>query len=219
VFAAASLTESFDQAKTALTATNPRLRLSYSFAGSQALPAQIDQGAPADVFASADDATMRKLVDAGLVDAPVVFARNRLAIAVAPGNPKHVVGLADLARPDVGVVLEDPSVPAGAYAAEALARANVRVRPRSSELDVKSALAKVTGGEADATIVYVTDLAAASGRAAGVDVPDGQNVVASYPIAVVKSSRNRGAARAFVHAAVAGPVHDALLARGFLAAP
>src|SRR5581483_9851786 len=104
------------------------LTVTYSFAGSQALVTQIQQGAPADVFASADQKSMQKLVDAGLVDAPRVFARNKLEIVVAPGNPKHITGLADLAQPGLVVVLEDPSVPAGAYSRQALQKAGVTVK-------------------------------------------------------------------------------------------
>jgi molybdate transport system substrate-binding protein len=216
VFAAASLTESFNDEKAALARSNPGLQLTYSFAGTSALVQQIQQGAPADVFASADQKNMQKLVDAGLVEAPRTFARNRLQIAVAPGNPKHITGLADLAKADLRVVLVDPSVPAGTYSQQALSTAGVTVKPKSLELDVKSALAKVTSGEADATIVYVTDVKAAAGKAGGVDIPDNQNVIAVYPIAVVKASPHHDAAAAYVDEIVNGTGQKALAARGFL---
>src|SRR5947209_11064418 len=127
VFAAASLTDGFAGEQ----ATLPNDRLTFSYAGSQALVQQTIQGAPADVIATADTKTMQRLVDAHLVEAPVVFARNRLEIAVAPGNPKHITGLADLARRDVTIVLDDPSVPAGNYAAQALSKLGVSVKPKS----------------------------------------------------------------------------------------
>src|SRR5205085_10391239 len=112
VLAAASLTEAFDDLAARVASAPDRLRPRYSYAGSQQLVAQIQAGAPADVVATADEATMQRLVAAGLVEAPVVFARNRLTIAVRPGNPKRITGLADLGRPDVNLVLADPSVPA-----------------------------------------------------------------------------------------------------------
>jgi molybdate transport system substrate-binding protein len=217
VFAAASLTEAFNDEKTALQGTAPGLTLTYSFAGSQALVTQIQQGAPADVFASADQKNMQKLVDAGLVDTPRVFARNKLEIVVAPGNPKKITGLADLARPGLIVVLEDPSVPAGAYSQQALQGAGVTVKPKSLELDVKSTLSKVTSGEADAAIVYVSDVQSAGTKATGVAIPDAQNVIATYPIAVVKAGKNHAAAAAFIDELVTGSGQKALQGRGFLA--
>ncbi|HZQ27376.1 MAG TPA: molybdate ABC transporter substrate-binding protein [Acidimicrobiales bacterium] len=216
VFAAASLTEAFDDEKAALTTSAPGLALTYSFAGTSALVQQIQQGAPADVFASADQKNMQALVTAGLVEAPKTFARNKLEIAVAPGNPKHITGLADLAKSDLRVVLVAANVPAGTYSQQALTTAGVAVRPKSQELDVKSALAKVTAGEADATIVYVTDVKAAAGKADGVEIPDNQNVVATYPIAVVKASTHHDAAVAYVDEIVSGSGQEALRSRGFL---
>ena len=216
VFAASSLTGAFDAAKAALTATSPGLTLDYNFAGSNTLVEQIQQGAPADVFASADTANMDKLVSAGLVDKPVTFARNKLEIAVAPGNPRHITGLADLAKPGISVVLEAPGVPAGDYTRAVLAARHITVSPRSLETDVKSALAKVTSGEADATVVYVSDVAAAGSSVTGVAVPDSLQPDITYPIAVVKGTRNQAAARAFVRSAVSGEIQKALETAGFL---
>jgi len=216
VFAAASLTKAFDAAQQPLTNAHPGLSVTYDFAGSNTLVAQIEQGAPADVFASADTANMTKLVNAGLVDTPVVFARNKLEIAVAPGNPKHITGLADLARPGVSVVLEAPGVPAGDYTRGVLGRLHIGVTPRSLETDVKSALAKVASGEADATVVYVTDVVAAGSDVTGIAIPDPVQPSITYPIAVVKASRNQAAAQAFVDSAVSGEVQKALAAAGFL---
>jgi molybdate transport system substrate-binding protein len=215
VFAAASLTGAFTTAKTTLTGSNPGLNLTYNFAGSNALVAQIIQGAPADVFASADTKNMQKLVDAGLVDQPVTFAKNKLEIAVAAGNPKNIQGLADLAKPGVAVVLEAVGVPAGDYTRQVLAAKSLTVTPKSLELDVKSALAKVTSGEADATVVYVTDVSAGGPKVVGVAVPDADQPAISYPIAVVKATKNRASAQAFVASAVSGDVQKALEAAGF----
>ena len=199
VFAAASLTEALSAMKPGFEAANEGVRVRYNFAGSQALVSQIQQGAPADVFASADTENMGKLVQAGLVDGqPQIFAGNLLQIAVAKGNPRRVTGLADLARGDLKVVLEAGDVPAGRYARQALDRQRVTVKPVSLEDNVKAAVNKVALGEADATIVYVTDVTAAKGGVEGVDIPAGQNVPATYPVAVVKGAEAAAAASSFV---------------------
>jgi molybdate transport system substrate-binding protein len=215
VFAAASLTGAFNEAKTKLTAANRGLNLSYNFAGSNAMVAQIQQGAPADVFASADQKNMQTLVIAGLVESPVTFAKNKLQIAVAAGNPKGITGLADLAKPDVTVVLEAQGVPAGDYTRQVLAKKGVTVVPKSLETDVKSALAKVTSGEADATVVYATDVRAGGPKVDGVDVPDADQPDITYPIAVAKATKSHAAAQAFVDSAVSGDVQKSLEAAGF----
>ncbi len=218
VFAAASLTEAFNDQRTRLASVAPGLAVTFSFAGSGALANQIQQGAPADVIATADGASMKRLVDAGLVEPPRTFAKNRLEILVAPGNPRHVIGLASLADANLKVVLDDESVPAGKYSAQALAAAGVLVHPVSNEVDVKSAVAKVVSGEADATIVYVTDVIAAGGKGGAVEIPAAQNVIAEYPIAIVKATTHRAAAAAFVDEIVERTGQDALRARGFLPA-
>jgi molybdate transport system substrate-binding protein len=216
VFGAASLTGAFNAGKATITSANPGLSITYNFAGSNTLVTQIEQGAPADVFASADAANMNKLVTAGLVDPPVVFARNKLEIAVAPGNPKHITGLADLAKPGVTLVLEARGVPAGDYTRQVLANLHVTVTPKSLETDVKSAIAKVTSGEADATVVYVTDVTSAGSSVTGVTVPDADQPAITYPIAVVKATKNLSAAQGFVDSAVSGDIQRALEAAGFL---
>lgn len=217
MLAAASLTEAFKDAKTKLEATHSGLTLTYSFGGSQALVTQVQNGAPADVIATADTATMQKLVDGGLVDAPSTFVRNKLEMVVAPGNPKKVQGLADFARTDLKVILEDPSVPAGKYGRQALAAQGVTAKPVSLPLDVKSELLAVEQGNADVGIVYVTDVSSAGSAVSGVTIPNSQNIVAKYPIAVVEATKNHGAAQAFVDAVLHGAGQQALLARGFLA--
>jgi molybdate transport system substrate-binding protein len=218
VFAAASLTESFNDQQATLETEQPDLSITYNFAGSGALVTQIQQGAPADVIATADTTTMKQLTDANVVETPAIFAHNKLQILVAPGNPKQIKGLSDLSPSDIVFVMCDSTVPAGKYAAQALQKAGVTVSPKSLEPDVKSAVAKVTTGEADATIVYVTDVTAAGSKGEGVAIPDDQNVVADYPIAIVKATRNHDGAQAFVDSIVSGSGQDALQKRGFLPA-
>jgi molybdate transport system substrate-binding protein len=217
VFAAASLTGALTAEKSALESANSGLHITNDFAGTQQLVEQIQQGAPADVIASADQAHMQTLVDAGLVNTPTVFAKNKLEIAVAPGNPKHITSLADLEKPGVTLVLADSSVPAGKYALQAFQNAKLPApKPKSLELDVKSTLAKLTEGEADAVVVYVTDVQAAGDKVQGVEIPAAQNVTATYPIAVVKSSKNQSAAQAYVNDVVSGGGQQTLRSQGFL---
>ncbi len=216
VLAAASLTGAFNDIKSQLRATNPGLSIANSFAGSQQLVVQIQQGAPADVVATADTDTMNTLVKGSLVAAPTVFARNQLEIAVAPGNPKEVKALSDLGNPQLKVVLADPSVPAGKFARQALAKAGVTVNPVSDELDVKSVLQKVAMGEADAGIVYTTDVQAAGSTVAGLVIPPADNVIATYPIAMVKATSNAGSAQGYINDVVSGPGQQILRSQGFL---
>jgi molybdate transport system substrate-binding protein len=219
VFAAASLTDAFTEIGATFEAANPGTTVTFAFAGSSALVQQIVEGAPADVFASADLATMAKLADAGQqAGVATTFATNRLAIAVEPDNPRGVASLADLADADLAVVLCAEQVPCGRLAVEVLDRAGVDVRPRSLEESVRSVLQKVELGEADAGIVYATDIAAAGSAVTGVAIPDGQNVVAQLPVAVTTGARNPDVARAFV-AFVAGPEGRGVLERFGFGAP
>src|SRR5256885_2609927 len=199
VFAVASLTDAFNKAGDEFAKSNARVRFIFNFGSSSTLATQITNGAPADVFASADEANMQKIVDGKLTDgAPALFAGNRLAIAVAAGNPKQVAALADLARPGLVVVLAAPTVPAGRYAVDSLAKAGVKITPASQELDVRSVLNKVALGEADAGIVYATDVLSAGARVGSVAIPVQQQIVARYPVAVVTGAKNPQLARAFV---------------------
>src|SRR5207244_3451715 len=155
------------------------------------LAEQIKNGAPADVFASADQKNMKKLQTAGAVTGtPVVFAKNQMEIAVAPGNPKHIATVADLAKSGVIVVLCASEAPCGKYADQLVEQDNVTLTPKSREIDVKATLTKVASGDADAAIVYVTDVKGASGNVDGVEIPAGQNVIATLPIATLKDSKN-----------------------------
>jgi molybdate transport system substrate-binding protein len=217
VFAAASLAESFNAIKKAFETRYPDVSVKLNFDASSNLAAQIEQGAPADVFASADQANLEKTIESGDVTAkPVIFARNRLEIAVEHGNPKEVKGLADLATTGTVVVLCADPVPCGGYAAEAFAKAGVDVRPASKEENAKAALSKVSLGEADATVVYVTDVKAAKGEVSGVRIPDRHNVVATYPAAVVKETQNGTGARAWVRFLESARARATLARFGFL---
>jgi molybdate transport system substrate-binding protein len=217
VFAAASLTAAFNELGQQYTSANGGTKVTFNFAGSQALASQIQQGAPADVFASADTTNMDKVRD--LVGAPQSFASNLLQIVVEKGNPKGVKGLDDLANPDLKVVLAAPDVPAGKYAQQALEKARVTVRPVSQEDNVKAVVTKVSLGEADAGIVYVTDVTAGGGKVEGVDIPEDQNVTATYPIATVKASKAQDKAQAFMDLVLSDQGQQVLKKYGFLPPP
>jgi len=214
VFAAASLTKAFEATRDGFQKEHPGVSVTFNFAGSQALATQIQQGAPADVFASADQKNMTKVAD--LVGAPRVFAQNVLEIVVAKGNPKEIRSLGDLARKDLIVVLAGPEVPAGRYAAEALAKQGVTVKPKSLEDNVKGVVNKVALGSADAGIVSATDVTAAGDEVEGVEIPSDQNVTATYPIAVVKASKNQQLAQAWVDHVASGAGQAFLKDAGFL---
>jgi molybdate transport system substrate-binding protein len=199
VFAAASLTESFTEIGEAFTAANPDAEAEFSFDASSALVQQITEGAPADVFASADTANMDKVTEAGLNGTdPVIFATNLLTIIVAPDNPLGITGVEDLANHDLRVVICSPEVPCGSYANQIFEAAGVTVTPASLEQNVRGVVTKVTAGEADAGIVYVTDVIAAGDAADMVEIPEDINVVAEYPIATVAESGNAEVGEAFI---------------------
>jgi molybdate transport system substrate-binding protein len=198
VFAAASLNEAFERMAAQFEAAHPGLRVVLSFGGSSVLAEQLLQGAPADVFASADRPTIRRVEDAGLVTGDAVFATNVLEIAVPPGNPARVATLEDLARPDLAVALCAADVPCGASARAAFSASGVTPRPDTLERDVKSVLTKVRMGEVDAGVVYRTDVLAAGGDVDGVPIPDAVNVTNEYPIASLADGAHRKVADAFV---------------------
>jgi molybdate transport system substrate-binding protein len=218
VFAAASLTDAFTEMGKALEAGNPGASVVFSFGGSSTLVAQIQQGAPADSFASADQPNMKKLTDAGLQAAdPKNFARNKLEIIVPKDNPKGITSLADLAKPDVILALCAPAVPCGNFAQQALQKAGVTVKPASLEDNVKGVVSKAQLGEIDAGIAYVTDVLAGGNKVKGVPIPDDVNPIAVYPIAPVKAAKNLAGAQAF-EAYVLSPAGQAVLGKyGFLA--
>lgn len=216
VFAAASLTESFTRLGDDVEAANTGVTVTLNFAGSSTLARQINEGAPADVFAAADPATMRTVTDAGNSEgAPSVFARNQLVIAVPAGNPDGVSGLADLARPEIKAALCAEQVPCGAAARTALDAAGVELTPVTLEQDVRATLSKLTLGEVDAALVYRTDVTAASSDVEAVEFVESAGAINDYPIVVLAGAANPPAARAFVEYVLAGPGQAVLAEAGF----
>ena len=211
IFAAASLTTSFTEIGKQFEAVNPGTRVTFNFAGSQSLRTQIEQGAKADVFASADTNTMRPLQTQLLIDEAVpIFARNRLIVIVPKSNPAGIKTLQDLSKDSLKLDIADASVPVGNYTLEVLDKLSadasygsdfktrVLARVVSNETDVKQVVSKVALDEADAGIVYATDAQATHAKLATIDIPDQFNVIALYPIAVLKSSANTSLAQKFI---------------------
>jgi len=218
VFAAASLTEGFTAIGAAFEREHSGVSVRFNFAGSSTLVQQIHEGAPADVFASADEANMQKAVDAGeLAGPPRIFALNRLMIAVPAGNPSHIASLADLTKSGLKLALAAPQVPAGRYAADAFAKAGLPLPAASQETDVRAVLNKVALGEVDAGIVYVTDIRAAGGKVDAIAIADRNNVTARYPIAVLKTAANPSGATAFVDYVLSAAGQATLGGLGFAA--
>jgi molybdate transport system substrate-binding protein len=215
VFAAASLTDVFTDLGEQFEADHPALDVRFNFAGSSALATQLTQGAPADVFASANEAQMAVVTDAGLADDPQVFAANVLQIAVPAGNPAGVTGLADLAREDLTIAVCASQVPCGAAAEDVLAAAGVTAAPDTLEEDVRAALTKVELGEVDAALVYTTDVTAAGDAVEGIDVPEAEQAVNDYPIAALADAPNPEAAAAFVELVRSEEGQQALADAGF----
>ncbi|MDV5143930.1 molybdate ABC transporter substrate-binding protein [Streptomyces sp. SBC-4] len=196
VLAAASLTNVFKTAGAAYEKANPGTKITFSFAGSQELVAQVSQGSPADVLVTADTKSMDKVkADTGT---PAIIAKNRLVIATGEGNPFKVDELKDLGDTKLKVVLAAPEVPAGKYSKQVLDAQKIAVKPVSQEPNVRAVLSKVELGEADAGLVYKTDAASAADKVDAVEIPDAQNAIAKYPAATLKDSKNAEAAAAFV---------------------
>lgn len=199
VFAAASLTTTFEQLEKQYEDDHPDVDVRLSFAGSSDLVAQITEGAEADVFASADDKNMAKLVEADLAAGdPAEFATNTLVIAVPPGNPAGVKTLADLARDDLQLVLCAPEVPCGHAARTVADGAGVTLEPVSEEQSVTDVLAKVESGEADAGLVYVSDVKGAGDKVEGIELPEAASAVNHYPLVVVEGSEHADLAQEWV---------------------
>jgi molybdate transport system substrate-binding protein len=219
VSAAASLTDAFGAIATAFEADHPGTDVVINFAGSSTLREQILQGAPADVFAAANAANMDEVVAAGEVaDAPRVFARNLLQIAVPAGNPAHITGLADFANSDLLIGLCAAGVPCGDSAREALGKADVEAAIDTNEPDVRALLTKIEAGELDAGITYVTDVASAEGRVDGIGIPPEDNVIADYPIAVLRGAPNPAGAQAFMELVLSDAGQSILQSYGFAGA-
>jgi len=215
VYAATSLPAAFRKIAKGFRADNPDVKVRFKFRASGDLAEQIQNGASADVFAPADQGAMSEVADE-ISGTSTVFARNQLEIAVQEGNPKGIQTLADLAKPDVRVALCSADTGCGQYSNRALQEAGVEVTPTSRKPDVARTLAEVQNGDADAAIVYVTDVKSAD-RVTGVPIPANENVIGSYPIAVVKGSDNPRAAKAFVAYVLSDEGQATLREFGFLA--
>jgi molybdate transport system substrate-binding protein len=199
VSAAASLTDAFAEVESAFEAANPGVDVLLNLAGSSVLREQILEGAPADVFASANNFNMDQVVEAGEVDGdPEIFVRNLLQIAVPSGNPAGVTGLDDFANVDLLIGLCAEDVPCGDFGRTALENAGVTPAIDTNEPDVRALLTKIEVGELDAGITYVTDVLSTHGAVEGVDIPEEFNVIADYPIATLVNAPNPDAAPAFV---------------------
>lgn len=231
VMAAASLTESFTELGTMFEAQYPGVKVSFNFAGSQTLAEQLNQGAPADIFASASKKYMDAAVTAGRVaaDAPQVFVENRLVVIFPKDNPGKLAALTDLANPGLKLVLAAESVPVGQYSLTFLEKtsADAAFSPQykdqvlknvvSYEDNVKGVVTKITLGEADAGIVYVTDFTgSAAEKVATLAIPDTLNTIATYPIAPVADSKQPDLARAFVDLVLSAEGQQVMAKYGFL---
>lgn len=219
VFAAASLKAPFTELGEQLGAINPGTRVNFNFAGSSDLVTQLIQGAPGDVFASADEKNMAKAVDGGVVAGdPVNFATNTLTIVTPPGNPKGIASFADLAKTDTTVVVCAPQVPCGSATEKVEQETGVRLSPVSEESAVTDVLGKITTGQADAGLVYVTDAKGAGDAVTEVPFPESAGVVNTYPIAVLGEAADPAAAQVFVDF-VTGPQGRKVLSEAGFAAP
>jgi molybdate transport system substrate-binding protein len=217
VFAAASLKESFTTLGKEFEQQHPGTKVSFNFGGSDTLAASITSGAPADVFAAASPKTMATVT--GKKDAagtPATFVRNQLEIATLPGNPHKVASLKDLTASGLKVVLCDKTVPCGAAAQKALDASHLKLTPVSYEQDVKGALNKVELKEADAAVVYKTDVHAAGDKVQGVEFPESAKAVNDYPIVLLKNAPNAAAAKAFIALVQSAEGQKVLSGAGFL---
>ena len=217
VFAAASLTGSFGTLRRQFEAAHPGTTVRFNFGASSALAESIDQGAPADVFASASPRNMQQVVDAGGASGPRTFATNVMEIAVPPDNPGGVTGIADLAEPGLKVALCQPQVPCGSVTAQVFENADVTVKPVTQGADVKSVLTTVALGEVDAGMVYRTDVRAAGTKVRGIEIPAGQNASTAYPIAELTRAPNAAGAAAFVAYVLSADGEKVLSQAGFAA--
>ncbi|MFD9433007.1 molybdate ABC transporter substrate-binding protein [Streptomyces sp. NPDC060002] len=217
VFAAASLKESFTTLGEEFEEAHPGTKVTFSFGGSDSLAASITGGAPADVFASASPKTMAIVTDAGDASGtPATFVRNQLEIATLPGNPDKIASLKDLTRSGLKVVLCDKTVPCGAAAQKALDAGKLKLTPVSYEQDVKAALTKVELKEADAAVVYRTDVHAAGDKVEGVEFPESADAINGYPIVQLKDTENADAAKAFIALVRSADGQKVLTEAGFL---
>lgn len=218
VSAAASLTDAFAAIESAFEEANPGVDVVLNLGGSSTLREQILEGAPADVFASANLSNMDQVVEAGAVAGePRIFVRNLLQIAVPPGNPGGVTGLIDFGRDELLIGLCAEGVPCGEFAREALDAAGVVPATDTNEPDVRALLTKIEAGELDAGITYVSDVVSAGGSVEGIDIPEAENVVAVYPIAVLAEAASPGESEDFVDFVLSAVGQAILVEHGFAA--
>ena len=222
VFGAASLTAAFGEIKTKYESANPNVTVTYNFAGSNTLATQITQGAPADVFASADTKNMEKVNT--LVNTPQTFAKNKVVVIIPANNPGNIKTLHDLANKGVKIAVAGPSVPVGNYTLEVLSKMGqsseygpayesaVKANFVTQETSVSGVVQKVELGEVDAGYVYVSDAYSAGSKVSSIDIPDQYNILADYPIATVKDSKNLSTAESYVQY-VLSPDGQAILAK------
>lgn len=216
VFAAASLTESFTRLGKDFEAAHPGVTVTFNFAGSSALAKQINDGAPADVFASAAPKNMTEVTGTGSVTAkPVTFVTNTLEIAVPAGNPAKITGLADFAKADLKIALCAEQVPCGAASKKVFDAAGITAAPDTLEQDVKAVLTKVSLGEVDAALVYKTDVKAAGDKVEGIEFPEAAEAVNEYPIATCAKAPNPDGAKAFVDYVLSDEGRAVLTEAGF----
>ena len=232
VFAAASLTNAFNDIGKQFHTAHPNVTVIYNYAGSQQLAQQINQGAPADVFASANQTQMNVVIQGGEVDSASskVFVHNLLVVIFPKSNPGQITKLQDLSKPGLKIVLAAASVPAGQYAVDYLGKAsadasfgsdykaNVLKNVVSYENDVESVVSKVSLGEADAGIVYTTDALANTSQLGQLSIPTNLQTVAAYPIAPIKGSRNATTAQQFVDFIFSSAGQQTLAKYGFISA-
>lgn len=228
VFAAASLTDPFQTLGKRYEQQHAGVKVTFNFAGSNTLVTQITQGAPADVFASADTQNMQTLQDAALVDTPKTFVKNRLTVIVPASNPAHITSLKDLANDGVSIAVGDSAVPIGSYTLEVLDKMAasddygreyadaVKANFASKETSVTAISQKVQLGEVDAGYVYVSDAQSAGDKVKAIEIPEAFNVLADYPIAVVKDSRSTEQANAFIDYVLSADGQKTLEQYGFV---
>lgn len=215
VFAAASLKGSFTKIADAFAADHPGTKITYNFDGSSALVDQLKGGASADVFASADEANMKKAADASLISGtPKIFATNVLTLVVAPGNPKHITGL-DSSLASAKLVVCAHGVPCGSAFATLEKNLGVTLKPVSEEQKVTDVLGKVISGEADAGVVYATDAKGAADKVTTVGIPGADKVINRYPIAATAVSKQADLAAAFIDFVASAKGQDVLASGGF----
>lgn len=215
VFAASSLQQTFTALGKTFEQQHPGTKVDFSFGASDALATQITQGAPADVVATASTKTMDQLT--GKVSDRVDFATNTMEIAVPPKNPGHITSLSDLAKPSVKLAVCQAAVPCGVVAAQVFANAHLTVKPVTEEVDVKSVLTKVTLGEVDAGVVYVSDVKTAGSSVTGITIPAADNATTTYPIAVVNDTKESALAKDFADLVTGTTGRKVLAGNGFAA--